>query len=97
MASDRLLDKLPLPPTPLLGREVGKTVLALDAARELRDAFPHGAAFVDLAPLRDPELVAAAIAQALGVREAPGQPLVSRLTAFLHEKQSLRWVQRICS
>ena len=35
---------------------------------------PMASASSTLAPIRDPELVAATIAQALGVREAGGQP-----------------------
>ena len=35
------------------------------------DAFGDGACFVDLAPVRDPAFVLSAVAQALGVREAP--------------------------
>ncbi len=56
---------------------VGKTRLALQVAREAVDGA-DGAAFVALAPLRDPDLVVAAIAQALGVREQAGQALPRR-------------------
>ena len=45
---------------------VGKTRFAIEAATELADAFAHGVWFVDLAPLRDPVLVAPTIARALG-------------------------------
>src|SRR5919198_184488 len=44
---------------------VGKTRLALAIAHAVADAFPDGAVFVDLAPIRDPALVLPAIAQAL--------------------------------
>src|SRR4051812_29422564 len=47
---------------------VGKTRLAIAVAARVVDAFPDGAWFVDLTPLRDPELVPSAIAQALGVQ-----------------------------
>src|SRR5580765_6268344 len=40
----------------------GKTRLALEVARRLVDDFPDGVFLVDLAPLRDPDLVLAAIA-----------------------------------
>jgi predicted ATPase/DNA-binding SARP family transcriptional activator len=47
----------------------GKTRLAIQTAHELAAAFRDGAAFVGLAPLRDPELVPAEIASALGVED----------------------------
>ena len=58
--------------------DVGKTRLALAAARELAPAFADGAAWVELVPLRARperarELVASAIAQALAVPDAAGQ------------------------
>jgi predicted ATPase len=54
----------------------GKTRLAVQAAMDAIAAFPAGIRFVNLAPLSDPNLVLTAIAQALGVREAPGRPLI---------------------
>ena len=67
----------------------GKTRLALQVAADLLDAFSDGVFFVDLAPLRDPGLVASAIAQPLGVREAGSQPLRETLQGYLREKQML--------
>src|SRR5918994_5964969 len=49
---------------------VGKTRLALSVADEVADLFPNGLTSVQLAPIHDPDLVPATIAQALGVREA---------------------------
>jgi len=46
---------------------VGKSRLALAVAIALRDAYPDGVAFVDLAPIRDAILVPATIARALGL------------------------------
>ncbi|MGC4192982.1 MAG: LuxR C-terminal-related transcriptional regulator [Thermomicrobiales bacterium] len=43
---------------------IGKTRLALECAETLGDAFPGGIVFVSLAPVNDPALVPAAIAQA---------------------------------
>ena len=68
---------------------VGKTRLALAAAREVLEDFPHGVWFVELAPLADPELVSAAIADVLGVRAEPGRSLVSALAAHLATKHAL--------
>jgi len=48
---------------------VGKTRLAIRVAQEVADEFPDGVWFVALASVRDPALVASAIAQVLGVRE----------------------------
>jgi predicted ATPase len=67
----------------------GKTRLALQVAAELQDSFPDGVWFVDLAPIGDPNLVTLAIAQALGVREIAGQPLLERLKDYLRTKRPL--------
>ena len=53
----------------------GKTRLAVQAASDAMDRFPGGIRFVNLAPLFDPKLVISAIAQGVGIREAPGRPL----------------------
>jgi predicted ATPase/DNA-binding SARP family transcriptional activator/Tfp pilus assembly protein PilF len=66
----------------------GKTRLALEAARELSDSFANGAAFVDLAPLRDPDLVVGTIARALGIQELSGQSLEA-LKAALRPRELL--------
>jgi predicted ATPase/transcriptional regulator with XRE-family HTH domain len=68
---------------------VGKTHLALHIATEVRPAFPDGVCFVDLAPIRDPDLVLTAIAQALGLREIGDRPLAERLQDYLHGKRLL--------
>jgi predicted ATPase/class 3 adenylate cyclase len=67
----------------------GKTRLALQAAAELLDDFPDGVSFVPLAPLADPALVPAAIAAALGIREAGGRPLSERVRDVLADQQLL--------
>ena len=50
----------------------GKTRLALEVARDLVSAYPDGVWLVELAPLSESELVAQAVAGALGVSERPG-------------------------
>jgi len=59
---------------------VGKTRLAVAVAERSRGAFAGGVYFVSLAPLRDPDLVPGAIADALGVREAKGRTLEGVIT-----------------
>ena len=51
--------------------------------------FVLAAVFVPLAPIREPALVAPAIAAALGLREEPGQPPLARLHDWLREKHLL--------
>jgi predicted ATPase/DNA-binding CsgD family transcriptional regulator len=57
----------------------GKTRLALQVAAELLDVAGNGVWFADLAPLGDPELVAIAVADVLGVRQEPGRPVQDTL------------------
>jgi predicted ATPase/DNA-binding XRE family transcriptional regulator len=61
----------------------GKTRLALEVGARLRRAFADGAAFIDLAPVRDAALVIPTIASAIGVRERAGQPLLDTLAGVL--------------
>ena len=55
----------------------GKTRLALGVAQAVRDRFPHGTWFVDLAAVRDPALLEPAMASTLGLarlaRPDPGR------------------------
>jgi predicted ATPase/DNA-binding SARP family transcriptional activator/DNA-binding CsgD family transcriptional regulator len=67
----------------------GKTRLAVEVARDLVGAFPDGVWLVELAPLSDPDLVSQAIAQTLGVRESPGQPLIDTVVEALRPKNML--------
>jgi predicted ATPase/class 3 adenylate cyclase/DNA-binding CsgD family transcriptional regulator len=67
----------------------GKTRLALQVAAESSDLSAGGIYFVDLAPISDPALVIAAIAQSLGIREVGGQPLLELLKDELRRKQIL--------
>jgi predicted ATPase/class 3 adenylate cyclase len=67
----------------------GKTRLAIQLGAELLDRFPDGVWFIDLAPIRDQELVMTTIAHTLGVKEVGGRPLIEELKNFLHSKQLL--------
>jgi len=68
---------------------VGKTRLALEIAGDLLEDFPEGMWFVDLGPLTDPTFVAPAIATALGVMPAPGQPIMETLIDHLRTQRVL--------
>jgi len=70
---------------------VGKTSLALAVATEFaRVRRDYGdILFVPLADLDDADLVAPAIARALGVRAGPAEPLRDTLRAFLRERTLL--------
>jgi predicted ATPase len=68
---------------------VGKTSLAICVAAQISGSYPDGVAFVDLAPLSDPELVLANIAQALAVPEQAEQSLVDALASFLEGRHVL--------
>jgi predicted ATPase/DNA-binding CsgD family transcriptional regulator len=68
---------------------VGKTRLSLQVATELIDEFADGICFVPLAPLRDPDLVASTLAQALGLKETGDQALLDLLQASLQDKRLL--------
>jgi non-specific serine/threonine protein kinase len=58
---------------------VGKTRLGLQVATGLVDGAGDGVWFADLAPLRDPDLVAVTVADVLGIRQQPGRPVLDTL------------------
>src|SRR5262249_27492433 len=62
---------------------IGKTRLALQSAEEVADKFEGGVFYVPLASVSDPRLIAAAIAQTLGLREAGGQSPHAKLKEYL--------------
>jgi predicted ATPase/DNA-binding CsgD family transcriptional regulator len=68
---------------------VGKTRLALAVAEDLGPGFADGIAFVDLAPLMDPDAVPAAIARTLGIRDDGDLPLTERLANALRDRELL--------
>ena len=61
----------------------GKTRLALEAAKRIRARFRDGVVFVDLSPVRDPELVTAAIAESAGLTEVRGAAAKDELATHL--------------
>ncbi|HEU5431910.1 MAG TPA: helix-turn-helix domain-containing protein, partial [Thermomicrobiales bacterium] len=68
---------------------VGKTRLALAVAAEIAPDFANGAAWVDLAPLRDPTLAATAVAQALGVPEGGERSVADALASAIDDRNLL--------
>ena len=68
---------------------IGKTRLAVEVVSELRDDFPHGLFFVDLAPLSDAGLVASTIAAGLEIPEQSGQSIRDSLKQALRHRQLL--------
>ncbi|MGE5433223.1 MAG: BTAD domain-containing putative transcriptional regulator [Candidatus Doudnabacteria bacterium] len=58
---------------------VGKTRLALEVARAREGDFDLGVVFVSLAAVGNPDLVATAIAQAVGITELHRRPLLEQL------------------
>ncbi|HEY1013678.1 MAG TPA: tetratricopeptide repeat protein, partial [Herpetosiphonaceae bacterium] len=61
---------------------IGKTRLALHAARQHREWFADGAVFVSLTAISDPALALPLIARALGVRDE-GEDVLGRLCEYL--------------
>jgi predicted ATPase len=68
---------------------VGKTRLALAIAGDVAGQFTHAVAWIDLAPLANPELVPMASARALGLAPASDQPVAEALAQYLRPRQTL--------
>ena len=68
---------------------LGKTRLSLQIARDVLDSYRDGAWLVDLAPIRDPSIMASEAAKVLGVREEPGRLLIETLCAHLKPRNLL--------
>jgi len=73
----------------------GKTRLALQAARDLAGDFADGVAFIDLAPVRDPALLATAVARALGLAPASAQAAEAHLAEALRDRELLLIVDNL--
>ncbi len=68
---------------------VGKTRLADEVARQVADSFADGVWLAELAAVRDPAQVAAAVAAALGIRELPSAAAADALAHALTRRQLL--------
>ena len=67
----------------------GKTHLGLEVARRVAERYPDGVYFVSLANVRDPAMVATAIAYSLGLQERGSDPLPQTLSRHLSTKHLL--------
>ena len=67
---------------------VGKTRLALRMAAEVRRTFPDGVWFVELAALRDPQLLPHTLANALELRQVSADPTAD-LASYLEQQRLL--------
>jgi predicted ATPase/class 3 adenylate cyclase len=70
----------------------GKSRLALRVATDLLPQYRDGSCFVDLAPVTDPALVPAAVANALGVQETAGRPILDEVKDHLRHRELLQVV-----
>jgi len=68
---------------------VGKTRLALHAARQAESAFAHGVCLVDLSALRDPLLLANTVADRLGLAEQSANSRRDAVIAHLRGRHLL--------
>ena len=67
----------------------GKTRVALEVGATLLDRFPDGVVFVDLAPIRDADLVPATIAATLGVGRHPRRTMADTLAESIGARRLL--------
>jgi len=74
---------------------IGKTHLALEAARVAEPDIAGGAAWVPLAAMRDPDLVPAAVARALGVADVGDRPTEDALADVVADRAILLVVDNL--
>jgi predicted ATPase/DNA-binding CsgD family transcriptional regulator len=67
----------------------GKTRLALEVAHDAAPRHDDGASWVELSEVGDPDSVAQALADAVGVHQAPGRALVNTLVDGLRDRHGL--------
>ncbi len=68
---------------------VGKTHLAVQVARQMRERFVDGVSFVSLTAIHDPALVIPAIARVLGISKVEDSSLFERMKVALKQKHFL--------
>src|SRR5438477_8463756 len=68
---------------------IGKSRLSLELATEVMDDFVDGVWLVELATLRDAQLVPQAVASVLGVKEAAGRPVSEALVRHFADRHIL--------
>ncbi|MFJ8666116.1 BTAD domain-containing putative transcriptional regulator [Streptomyces sp. NPDC093600] len=68
---------------------VGKTRLALRAARQAAPGFGDGVWLADLAPLSEPDLLDRAVADALGLRDQSARPAAEVVAEHLRDRSAL--------
>ena len=68
---------------------IGKTRLALAAARQAEIDFPGGAWLVELADIASSDGVARAVAKVLDIAETPGRALDASIVAHLQDRRAL--------
>jgi predicted ATPase/DNA-binding CsgD family transcriptional regulator len=89
-AVGRLLSRPDVPLVTLIGPAgTGKTRLALQVGAEWEGRFADGIIFIPLASLRNPELLVATLAEAMGVPETGDGELRERLRASLQQREHL--------
>ena len=67
----------------------GKTRLCIELAAGVAGDYPDGMYFIRLAPVTDPRLVPASIAQSVGLPDPSGRPLVEHLAHHLRNRTLL--------
>lgn len=68
---------------------VGKTRLAVEAARILAPGFPDGVSIAELGPLGSAEFLPATVAEALGFPPGAGTPSLDRIAAAISQRRVL--------
>jgi predicted ATPase len=68
---------------------VGKTRLALEAAKRLADEFPDGVWLFELGAVTDPAAVPDAVAAVLGIAQQPGKTVTESVAAALEGRAQL--------